>query len=372
MILEPRFARLVLLIKVLITLGLCLTGDLFIVLLEGGKVLTGFGKLALLHTLTDVPVDEGALGVHEVELVVDAAEGLGDGGGVGHHAHGTLDGGDVAAGDVLRGLVVDAALETGGAPVDELDGALGLDGCDGEVDVLGDDVAAVHEAAGHVLAVAGVALGHHGGWLEDGVGNLGDGELLVVGLLGGDDGGVRGEHEVDAGVGDEVGLELSDVDIKSTVEAEGCRQRGDDLGDETVEVGVGGTLDVEVAAADVVQGLVVQAEGAVGMLKEGVGGQDGVVGLYDGRGDLRRRTDGEGQLRLAAVVHRETLEEEGTETGTGTTAGGVEDEKPLKASAVVGKLADAVEDLVDNLLADGVMTTGVVVCGLTIRIEADK
>jgi hypothetical protein len=24
----------------------------------------------------------------------------------------------------------------------------------------------VHEAAGHVLAMAGVALGHHGGWLK--------------------------------------------------------------------------------------------------------------------------------------------------------------------------------------------------------------
>eukprot|EP00966_Prymnesium_polylepis_P063579 1474807-Prymnesium_polylepis.1 len=30
------------------------------------------GELALLHALADVPVDEGALGVHEVELVVDA------------------------------------------------------------------------------------------------------------------------------------------------------------------------------------------------------------------------------------------------------------------------------------------------------------
>jgi len=38
--------------------------------------------------------------------------------------------------------------------------------------------------------VAGVALGHHGGGLEGGVGDLGNGELLVVGLLGGDDGSV--------------------------------------------------------------------------------------------------------------------------------------------------------------------------------------
>lgn len=63
-------------------------------------------------------------------------------------------------------LVVDTALETSGAPVDELDGALGLNGGDGSINVLGDDVTAVHEAARHVLAVAGVALGHHGSGLE--------------------------------------------------------------------------------------------------------------------------------------------------------------------------------------------------------------
>jgi hypothetical protein len=38
--------------------------------------------------------------------------------------------------------------------------------------------------------VTGVALGHHGGGLEGGVGDLGNGELLVVGLLGRDDWGV--------------------------------------------------------------------------------------------------------------------------------------------------------------------------------------
>merc|ERR1712139_758390 len=53
-----------------------LGGYLLVVLLESSEVLTGFGELTLLHTLTDVPVDEGTLGVHEVELVVDAGEDL--------------------------------------------------------------------------------------------------------------------------------------------------------------------------------------------------------------------------------------------------------------------------------------------------------
>ena len=92
-------------------------------------------------------------------------------------------------------------LETSGAPVDELDGALGFDGGDGGVDILGHNVSAVQHAAGHVLSVAGVALDHLVGRLEAGVGDLGNRELLVVSLLGGDHRCVGDEGEVDTGVG---------------------------------------------------------------------------------------------------------------------------------------------------------------------------
>ena len=83
--------------------------------------------------------------------------------------------------------------------------------------------------------MAGVALGHHGGGLEGGVGDLGHGQLLVVGLLGGDDWGVGREHEVDAGVGHQVGLELGHVHVQGAVEAQRGCQRGDDLGDQPAE-----------------------------------------------------------------------------------------------------------------------------------------
>ena len=309
-------------------------------------------------------MDEGTLGVHQVELVIDAGEDFSDGGGVGDHADGALDLGEVTAGDDGGRLVVDTALEAGGAPVDELDGALGLDGGDGGVDVLGDNITAVHEAASHVLTVAGVALGEHGGGLEGGVGDLGDGELFVVGLLGGDDGSVRGQDEVDTRIGDQVGLEFGDVDVEGAVEAEGGGEGGDDLADQTVEVGVGGAFDVEVTAAQIVDGFVVKHGSNVGVLQQGVGGEDGVVGFDDGGGDLGRRVDGVAELGLLAVVNGEALEEERAETGTGATTDGVEDKETLETGAVVSKLADAIKAEINDFLADGVVTTGVVVGGV--------
>jgi len=309
-------------------------------------------------------VDEGSLGVHEIELVVKSGPCLGDGGGVGQHADGTLDLGEVTSGDDGWWLVVDTDLEASWAPVDELDGSLGLDGGDGGVDVLGDNITSVEHAASHVLAVSGIALDHLVGWLEASVGDLGDGELLVVSLLGGDDWSVGDEREVDSGVWDQVGLELGKIDVEGTIESEGSGDGGDDLADESVQVGVGGSLDVEVSSTDVVDGLVINHESTVGVLEGGMGGEDGVVGLDDSGGDLWGGVDGEFELGLLAVVDGESLHEEGGEARAGTTTEGVEDEETLETSALIGELSDSVEDEVDDLLTDGVVTSGVVVGGI--------
>ena len=173
-------------------------------------------------------MDKGTLAVHEVELVRKSGPSLANGCGVGQHADGAVDRGEVAVGDVLRRLVADTNLETSRAPVNELNGALGLDLGNGGVCVLGDNVTTVQQARGHVLSVARVALDHLVVWLEAGVGDLVDRVGLVRGLGGGDDGGVGNEREVDTRVGDQVGLELVQVDVEGTVESQGGGDGGDD------------------------------------------------------------------------------------------------------------------------------------------------
>ena len=280
-------------------------------------------------------MDEGSLGVHEIELVIDSGEDLSDGSGVGDHAHGSHDLGEITTWDDSWWLVVDSALETGWAPVDELDGSLGLDGGDGGVDILGDDITSVHKAAGHVLSVAGVALGHHGGGLEGAVGDLGNGELLVVRLLSRDDWGVGGEHEMDTWVRHQVSLELSDIDVEGSIKSEGSGQRGDNLGDESVQVGVGWSLNVEVSSADIVDSLVIEHDGDISVLEEGVGGEDGVVWLNNGGGNLWGWVDGESELGLLSVIDREALHQERSEPGAGSTTERVENQEPLENKEVI-------------------------------------
>merc|ERR1719421_1736301 len=112
-------------------------------------------------------------------------------------------------------------------------------------------------------------------------------------------------------------------------------KRSDAVGDETVQVRVRRALNVERATADVVHRLVVKHDSDVGVLEQRVRREHRVVRLDDRGRDLRRRVDGEAELRLLAVVDRQALEEQRAEARAGATAEGVEDEEALEARALV-------------------------------------
>lgn len=97
-------------------------------------------------------------------------------------------------------------------------------------------------------------------------------EALVRALLAGDDGCVADQRVVNTRVRHQVGLELVQVDIEGTVEAQTGRDRADHLSDQAVEMLVIWSRDVEVTSANVVDGFVVDQECAVGVLNGAVGG----------------------------------------------------------------------------------------------------
>ena len=193
----------------IISLAFALNGvhaDLLVVLLEGSEIFASLGEFTFLHTLTDVPVDESALRVHQVKLVIQTSPSLGDGSGVGQHADSAGDLSQVTTRNNSRGLIVDTDLkrtieitmlpfqvtfavhfyfylETSRAPVDELDCTLGLDSCNCGIDILRDNISAVQHAASHVLAVTWVAFDHLVGRLEASIGDFSNSQLFVVSLL---------------------------------------------------------------------------------------------------------------------------------------------------------------------------------------------
>ena len=178
--------------------------------------------------------------------MIETGPCLSDGSGVGQHAYGTLNFGKVTSGDNSGWLVVDADLEASGTPVNELDGTLCLDGGNGSIDVLGHHITTVKHAASHVLAMTRIALHHLVGWLKAGIGDLGNTQLLVVGLLSRDYRGIGSKGEMNTRVWNQVGLELCKINVESTVETKRSSDGGHDLSHQTVEVGVRWPLDVQI------------------------------------------------------------------------------------------------------------------------------
>ena len=183
----------------------------------------------------------------------------------------------------------------------------------------------------------------------------------MISFLGRDDWGIRGQHEMDSWVWHQVGLELSNINVQSTIESEGGSEGGDDLSDESVQVGVGWSLDIEVSSADIVNGLVIKDNGNISVLQKGVSGEHGVVWLNNGSGDLWGWVDGETELGFLTVINGKSLEEKGSESGTGSSTDGVEDEETLETCALIGKLSDSIEAEIDDFLTNGVMSSGEVV-----------
>lgn len=314
-------------------------------------------------------MNKGSLGVHEVELGIKSLPGLGNSSSVTQHTHGSVNLGHVALRNVLRRLVADTNLETGRTPVDQLNGLLGLDRGNGSLYILVDHVSSVQQTVGHVLTLSEVALDHLVAGLEAGVGDLVDGVGLVVGSRLGDDGGVGDQGEMDSGVRNQVGLELVKVDVERTVESQRGGDGGNNLGDHSVEVLEGGSRNIEVSSAHVVDGLVVNHEGTVRVLQGGVGCEDGVVRFDNGGGDLGGRVDGKLELGLLGEVDRESLKQQSSETGTGSSTERVGEEEALETVTVVGDSSDSVHDLVDQLLSNGVVTSGVVVSGVLLASD---
>ena len=108
----------------------------------------------------------------------------------------------------------------------------------------------------------------------------------MVGLFSRDDWSISDQREVDTRIGHQVGLELSEIHIKSTIEPERGSDGGDNLANQPVEIGVGWPLNIQVTTADVIDCLIIYHEGAVRVLQSCVCCQDGVVGFDYSSGDL--------------------------------------------------------------------------------------
>jgi len=209
----------------------------------------------------------------------------------------------------------------------------------------------------------GVRLGHAG------CGQLRHREGFMISLSATDERSISCNQHMKTWVWDKNCWEIVDVYIKTSLESKGSSKRGHNLSNQPIEVNVGWAFNIKCLLADIVQSLVIKVESKVRVLKERVSRKNSVVRLNNSSGYLWRWSDGEAHLSLSAEVNSKTFKKERSKTGSSTSSSGMEDKETLESGAVVTHLADLVHYRINDVLADSVVTTSVVVSSVFLSID---
>ena len=90
---------------------------------------------------------------------------------------------------------------------------------------------------------------------------------------------------MDSRIRDQIGLEFGQVDVQSNIKSQRNGGRRDNLSDQSVQVDVSESFNIQISSADIVDSFVIEHESTVGMFQGGVGCQNGVVRFDNGGRD---------------------------------------------------------------------------------------
>ena len=215
--------------------------------------------------------------------------------------------------------------------------------------------------ASQVAAVTEVRRSHHILGVEHLLGQLWDGDGTEgVGTTTGERSEANHE-EVETRKGNHVNSQFAEIRVQLARETETGGDTGHDGRDQVVEISVRGVGQLEGSHANIVESLVVNAEGLIGVLNELVDGQGCIVGLDNGIGDLGGWDDREGCHHAVGELLTDLGDQERTHTGTSSTTKGVGDLEALEAVTALSLSTNNVKNLVDKLSTLGIMTHGPVV-----------
>ncbi|ELK05734.1 Disks large-associated protein 1 [Pteropus alecto] len=116
-------------------------------------------------------------------------------------------------------------------------------------------------------------------------------------------------------------------------------------------VSISWKFNIEISITDVIDSFIVNHDGTIRVLQGSMSSEDGVVGLNYGFGILGDWVNGELQLRLLAIINRETFHQQGGESGTSSPTKAMENQEALKTYALVSQLLNLIQDKVKDLLA---------------------
>ena len=197
---------------------------------------------------------------HSSELFGDPLEQFLDGSGVSNECGGHLK--------TPGRNVTNGSLDIVGDPLDKVGAVLVLHVEHLLVDLLHGHAASEQCSHGEVAAMTRIAGSHHVLGVEHLLRQLGHRESTVLLAATAGERRKAWHEEVQTREGHHVDSELAQIRVELTREAQAGRHTGHGGANEMVEIAIGGSCELECAEADVVEGLVVNAVGLVGVLNE--------------------------------------------------------------------------------------------------------
>lgn len=98
---------------------------------------------------------------------------------------------------------------------------------------------------------------------------------------------------MDSWIWDQIGLKFGDINVQGSIESQWGGQRWDNLSDQSVQVSVSWSFNIQLSSADIIDGFIVQNDGNIGVFQKGVSGQDRVIWLNNGGWNLWGWINGE-------------------------------------------------------------------------------
>jgi hypothetical protein len=164
----------------------------------------------------------------------------------------------------------------------------------------------------------------------------------VVCFLSRDDWCIWWKHEVDSWIWHQVSLELSNIDVKGSIESEGSSQWWDNLSNKSVQVCVSWSFNIKVSSADIIDGFVIKDNSNISVLEKRVSWKDRVVWLNDGSWNLWGWINSESEFGFLTVIDWKSFEKKRSKSWSSTSSDGVEDEETLETCALISELSDSV------------------------------
>ena len=197
--------------------------------------------------------------------------------------------------------------------------------------------------------MSGVAGSHHVLSIEHLGGQLGNGQSSVLLGASAGEGSESGDEEVETGEWNHVDSEFPQVSVQLAGESQAGGDTRHGGGDEMVEISIGGGGQFEGSEADIVESLVVDGEGLVGVLYQLVDREGGVVGLDNCVGDFGGGDNGEGSHDPVGVFLTDLGDQEGSHSGSSTTTKRMTKLESLKTVTALSFLPDNVKNGVYQL-----------------------